>query len=134
MFEQALDTALLTFSKMRSLGFTLEFLAMNALSDHLIPGSKVARHPVDPSAVPLIQKELFECLRQDARNIRMGVYPMSVLLPEAPLEHLRRIPKIVWDGYRIYRRRMAGRTTEFGKSARQFLDDLPRYYRRNFHF
>jgi len=53
MFEQALDTALLTYARARSLGFTLEFLAMNALSN-LLPGNE--RPPLDPKIVPVIQR------------------------------------------------------------------------------
>ena len=133
MFEQALDTTLLTYERARSLGFTLEFFALNALYG-LLPGGEDSRLPIDSDAVPLIQRELLDCLRKDARNIRMGIYPIAVLLPEAPIQHLVRIPKLIWDGIGLYRRRVLGRTTEFGRGARQLLDELPRYYRRNFHF
>ena len=89
---------------------------------------------LDPALVPLVQKELLDCLLRDAQNMRKGVYPITVLMPEAPLQHLKRIPKLLWDGVGIYRRRFLGRTTEFGKRAQQILEELPRYYRRNFHF
>ena len=130
MFEQALDTAILTYSRARSLGFTLEFLALNTLAQI---GNK-DQHQLDPSLVPIIQKELFDCLLRDAQNIRKGVYPFAVLRPEAPIHHLKRIPRLLWDGIGIYRRRLSGRTTEFSKAAQLILEELPRYYRRNFHF
>jgi ubiquinone/menaquinone biosynthesis C-methylase UbiE len=38
------------------------------------------------------------------------------------------------DGIRLSARRSRGRTTEFNRQARELLDELPRYYRRNFHF
>jgi len=131
--EQALDTAILTYSRARSLGFTLEFLAMSAL-ENLAPSDSKGELALDPSLTEIIQRELFDCLLRDAQNIRKGVYPMSVLMPEAPMQHLKRLPNLVWDGLSIYRRRKSGRTTEFGKKAREQLDDLPRYYRRCFHF
>jgi ubiquinone/menaquinone biosynthesis C-methylase UbiE len=138
IFEQALDTTILTYSRARSLGFTLEFLALNSIARLLpaaiLPGGKKERLELDPTLVPIIQKELLDCLLNDARNIRKGVYPFSVLIPEAPAKHFKRIPRIVWDGMGIHLRRIGGKTTVFGKSAQLILDELPRYYRRNFHF
>lgn len=136
LMEQALDTALLTYSRARSLGFTLEFFALTGLANLGPTGAKddTAQLKLDPALVPVIQKELLECLLRDAQNMRKGVYPISVLMPETPLEHLKRIPKLLWDGVSIYRRRILGQTTQFGKRAQLILDELPRYYRRNFHF
>jgi ubiquinone/menaquinone biosynthesis C-methylase UbiE len=133
MIEQALDQAILTYSRARSFGFTLEFVLMNELSG-IFPGLKNTKARPDPKFLALLQRELLACLKQDVQNIRKGVYPISVLQPEAPLEHLKRLPKLLWDGIGLYRRKSSGRTTEFGKAAKEILEDLPRYYRRNFHF
>lgn len=133
MFEQVLDTAILTYSRARSLGFTLEFLALNALVN-LLPDAKDQEIRLDPALVPLMQKELLTCLEEDARNIRRGIYPLSVLAPEDFKEHLKRLPRIFWDGVGVLKRRKQGRTTEFGEKTREFLEELPRYYRRNFHY
>lgn len=132
MLEQALDTAIFTYSRARSLGFTLEFLALNGLAG-LLPGA-TPRIPLDPAVASLIQKELSRCLFEDAQNIRKGVYPFSVLMPESVGDHFKRIPRLLLDGLHIHNRRKAGRTAVFGKKAKEFLDDLPRYYQRNFHF
>jgi len=115
------------------MGFGIESRALNLLA-RMVPGAypviPVARKDVDV----VIRRELFALLKRDAGGIRRGEYPLSVLAPESPLEHLKRIPKILGDGLRISLRRKRGRTTEFDRSAREFLKDLPRYYRRNFHF
>ncbi len=84
--------------------------------------------------IKTIQERLTEFLKEDIENIQQGVYPATVLLPESPLKHVRRIPRILTDGLRSYYRRKKGHTAKFGRRAQSFLEDLPRYYRRNFHF
>jgi ubiquinone/menaquinone biosynthesis C-methylase UbiE len=133
LMEQAIDQAILAYSRARSIGFTLEFFLLDSLSS-VVPGTKNSKAKRDPKLFSLLQQDLFQFLKQDAQNIRRGVYPISVLAPEAPLSHLNRLPKLVLDGMGIYRRKKSGKTTEFGKAARELLDELPRYYRRNFHF
>lgn len=131
--DSMFDIPLLTYSAMRSAGFSLEYRVLNTLS-RLLPGSRERIPSIDPALQKATQRELYQLLRQDAANIREGVYPLQVLKPESPITHLARIPKIMADGLSLSLRRMKGRTTVFDPSARDYLDELPRYYRRNFHF
>ena len=89
---------------------------------------------MDVATFKQLQQELFGLLSKDCENIQQGVYPLSVLKPESPVAHLMRLPRVLWDGVRIGMRRHRGRTTEFSAAAGELLDELPRYYRRNFHF
>jgi ubiquinone/menaquinone biosynthesis C-methylase UbiE len=131
--SSVLDPPIIGFSKARSAGYTIESRLLNLLA-FAIPGARHAIPRPDRETEALVQKDLLDLLERDGRNISRGLYPLQVLRPESPVEHLKRIPRVVLDGLKITFRRNRGRTTEFKGEARELLGDLPRYYRRNFHF
>jgi ubiquinone/menaquinone biosynthesis C-methylase UbiE len=130
--DDVIESAFLGYSRARSANFTLQFLVFNALSSAL-PGQE-KKQTLDAKLIAQIRAEMLKLLKEDTHNIRLGLYPASVLAPERPIQHLLRVPRLLLDGISIYRRKLLGKTTEFGKLGREFLDELPRYYRRNFHF
>ncbi|MGZ3687097.1 MAG: class I SAM-dependent methyltransferase, partial [Bdellovibrionota bacterium] len=132
--ETLLDLPLLTYSRARTLGFTAEFMLLNSLSK-LIPGNQkhAPKFKASRELTARLRDEVDLLLRGDVASIREGHYPASVLKPESPREHLSRLPRVIWDGARIYRRRARGKTTEFTPEITELLHELPRYYRRNFH-
>ncbi len=73
-------------------------------------------------------------LERDAKNISEGLYPVEVLRPEGPLEHGLRLPFVYLDAFRSAQRRNKKETKVFDASADELLEDVPEYYRRNFHF
>lgn len=81
-------------------------------------------------AFPKIQS-LFE---QDSKNIAEGVYPATVLIPENPIRHFNRIPRLFLDAFRAQKQKRAGKNKEFNTSTEVDLKDFPNYYTRNFHF
>ncbi|MCM0605924.1 MAG: class I SAM-dependent methyltransferase [Xanthomonadaceae bacterium] len=81
-----------------------------------------------------VRQSLFDLLKEDAKKIEDGVFPLSVLYPESPLSHLKRLPKLFWDGLGIEKRRSAGRTTVFSDQAKDEAKNKPIYFKRNFHF
>jgi ubiquinone/menaquinone biosynthesis C-methylase UbiE len=91
-----------------------------------------SRH--NPQLNRVLAKELNELLKQDAQNIAEGIYPFTVLMPEKPLSHFGRIPWILWDGLKIYNRRVKKIHTNFSNRAKQYLEEVPEYLRRNYHF
>lgn len=128
-----LQSAAFTYSRARSLFFLTQFSLLNAVS-HLVPFTRAPLADLTPDLLKALEKDLLDLLKRDAAHIAEGTYPMTVLRPESPLRHLRRVPSLVWDGISVYRRRASGRATDFGRANREFLKELPRYYRRNFHF
>ena len=124
----------LTYSRLRNLGFTAEFLALKTLSDLARLSSGEKKVTFSPDFIRLVQEDLDRLLKDDSDRIANHFYPIQVLTPESPLRHWSRIPKIIMDGVRSEFRRKKGSTTAFSDEARERLDDLPRYYRRNFHF
>jgi ubiquinone/menaquinone biosynthesis C-methylase UbiE len=127
-----LELPLRAFNRARAAGFSLENWAFNTLS-RVLPGTTNLRD-IPPEKIQEIRSIWLELLDRDSRNIRQGQYPVSVLLPESPIAHLRRIPRLMMDGLRIHRQRRKGTATQFRTEAQERLDELPRYYRRNFHF
>ncbi len=125
-----------TYSRLRSFGFTAEFLALQALAGAagLAKPNSSARQFLDWKLLQEIRLDMESLLSEDARRIAEGVYPVNVLSPEAPWKHATRFRKILFDGLKVALRKRRGRTTEFSERARENLEELPRYYRRNFHF
>lgn len=136
-----LDLPVYAYSRARSAGFTLEYVLLQSLS-YLIPsfltGGPAKTMPKPPQldwkTVKAIRTDLLDLLRKDSQHMAQGEYPLRALIPESPLRHFKRIPVLLADAFSIHRRRMRGKTTEFDAEARDLLSELPRYYRRNFHF
>lgn len=82
------------------------------------------------SALPKIQT----LLKKDSENISLGLYPAEVLLPENPLTHSLRLPKIIKDAFDSAKRRDSKSAHNFDDAAKAFTKDLPDYYTRNFHY
>jgi len=85
-------------------------------------------------AIEVTFARLRELLERDARQIGRGIAPLSVLTPRDPFGHGPRLLRILADGRSVSGRRQKHRAKEFGRGARRWLDDLPAYYRRNFHY
>lgn len=124
---------ILAYERTRSAGYALENRVLHLLARVLLRDENTFQK-IGRETFARVSAELDDLLRQDSTNIAEGLYPISVLRPESPLKHLARLPRIAWDGLQIRARKKRGRTTEFDETAREFMDRLPRYYKRNFHF
>jgi ubiquinone/menaquinone biosynthesis C-methylase UbiE len=123
----------LALNHVRSAGYVLEGQVLFGLSRLLFKAERSAQDP-DWATFVKIQRGVSQLLRRDAQNVADGIYPGSVFRPEHPFRHLKRVPRVILDGIKIASRRKQGKTTEFSQGLKESLDELPRYYRRNFHF
>lgn len=98
------------------------------------PGMRRAASRPGPDSVRVLLSRLREILERDADRIGRGVAPLSVLLPRDPLHHGIRLLRILADSLSVSARRKNRHSRDFGSTARAWLDDLPAYYRRNFHY
>ena len=131
--EKKLRQALIFYSASRSAVFALESWLGPAIE--LITRLERPRLPTDDrAAFETIWLSLEKLLRRDVDNIIAGVYPVEVLVPEGPMAHLRRLPKLLREGFKISRRRQRNETKKFSKDSADLGRELPEYYRRNFHF
>lgn len=102
----------------------------------LVPGYQRTRtrYPLTEAQRDSLRKEVERLLEIEARDIQEGRIPLECLLPESPVDHWKRFPKVFLDSIRISRRREKGRTTEFDAQASELSKEMPRYFRRNFHY
>lgn len=104
------------------------------LLERLATGRKRENPPEFAEKRKLIVSSLTNLLREDSENIAKGMYPIEVLKPELPMKHWLRFGRIVWDGLKISRRKNARQAHDFDKEAEQYMNEVPEYYRRNFHY
>ena len=81
-------------------------------------------------AIPRVEK----VLKQDVENIAAGHYPAQVIFQENPLSHYLRVPKLLADAFRASKQRTQKKSDFFEAKDSEFLEEVPEYFRRNFHF
>ncbi len=131
-----LELPIYAYARARSAQFTLQYVLLTTLAT-ILPapdGKKYIPPRRDLDRLLKLHHGLTRLLRDDSREIAAGRTPLSVLKPASPAHLVAGIPRVIFDSWRVHSRRMKGRTTEFDEAARSKLDQLPRYYRRNFHF
>ncbi len=79
-------------------------------------------------------RELRRLLELDADRIAQGVYPLSVLAPTDPGRHALDFLRVLGDSLGVARRARRGEARSFSAEAAEYLDEVPDYYRRNFHY
>jgi len=79
-------------------------------------------------------QEIKELTKEDIRRICKGDYPLSVLSRPDPVNHVRRLPELYWDSIKVSLRRRNKEAKSFSPEAREHLQEVPDYFRRNFHF
>ncbi|MBC87132.1 MAG: ubiquinone/menaquinone biosynthesis protein [Bdellovibrionaceae bacterium] len=116
-------------------------LALYSLESLPIQWSRrwIDQNSIPPSELPksrhqdLLQS--FESMvRKDIANIRQGLYTSDLVGPENPTQHLSRYLKIFTDSLFSSYRKSLGVNKHFSEEASVHLEDLPDYYKRNFHF
>src|SRR4051812_27279025 len=106
------------FLKFRSWVFAAQYLAFFRLARQF---RRVKSNPdfVLGDGNPIFQKALDALLREDAKNIHQGIYPISVLRPESLKQHIKRFPALAIDSILALRRKNIGKVDEFSSSARE---------------
>jgi ubiquinone/menaquinone biosynthesis C-methylase UbiE len=77
-------------------------------------------------------KGLWEILRQDARQIRSGVYKAPKRWVESPAQFAKSSFRVIRDLTRVKRREQTGQVVDLPEHTG--LPGLPKYYLQNFHF
>lgn len=107
-------------------------------SERAAPGSARRRgatpRPPSREALETALARLRTLFEQDAKAIGRGVMPLSVLTPRDWLGHGGRFLRILGDARTVVARRARRESRDFGARAKPWLDELPAYYRRNFHY
>ena len=110
--------------------YSIEYKILYQLSKRLSFFVKPPRVESDKNILKTLEREVLKIHNQDAQNILDGYYPAEVLIPKAPLEHLKNLPTLLLDSLKISRRRKLNIKKDFAP-----IDlDLPSYLNRNYHF
>lgn len=121
------------FQSARSLHYAGQQMSLPLL-EALLTGKRSAEPPEKAKLVKEVLGSLKDLLLKDSQNISRGLYPWEVLRPEAPQDHLFRYFKIIRDGIQVSRRRQDKDAHDFAAEAEQYFEDVPEYFRRNFHY
>jgi ubiquinone/menaquinone biosynthesis C-methylase UbiE len=76
-------------------------------------------------------RSLIDLIEKDAENIAKGLYPATVLSPEAPLFHLLRIPKIWFENLKLARK--INPHSDQNQKKSDYLFDIQKHILRNDH-
>lgn len=113
--------------------YTLESLPI--LYSRRLLGLQNQPHPTPPEDhLRHLSQVIPPLIEEDAKNIKQGLYPSSLLLPEKPKQHLRRYWDIFKDSLEASYRAKKKLHQDFSEESRKFAESLPEYYVRNFHF
>lgn len=121
------------YSKARALNYTAQYIAWD-LFVGLFPGTKRVERRSDRETLEALNHELDRLLTADAELFADKLLPVRLLWPEDPIGKIKSIPHLFLDGIQLYRRRNENANKEFSPQTLGKLNDLPEYYRRNFHF
>lgn len=110
--------------------YSLEYRLLNQLSKSFSYFVKPPFQEKDKDLIKLLKDGVLKLHKEDAKNISDGVYPVEVIKPKAPKEHLRNLPKLLMDSLKVSRRRKFNIKKDFDIEP----EDAPDYLKRNYHF
>jgi ubiquinone/menaquinone biosynthesis C-methylase UbiE len=117
----------------RSLNYTAQGVLL-PLIDKLIGNNRP--HPLKEFSqnLKLALPKVKALIEKDSNHIANGDYPLSVLFEETPVTHYARLPSLIQDAVRAHQQRTDNNAKQFANTDPSFLENIPDYYRRNFHF
>lgn len=95
---------------------------------------KDGRYQVTPTDIEYLTKSVDKLFKYDTQCIEERIYPVSVLTPSNPITHFKNLQKVYMDVIKVAYRKFNKKTKIFSKSAQRLAEDLPDYYKRNFHY
>jgi ubiquinone/menaquinone biosynthesis C-methylase UbiE len=110
--------------------YSLEYRLLNQLSKSFSYFVKPPSQEKDKSLIKLLKDGVIELHKEDAKNISDGIYPLSVIKPKAPKEHIKNLPRLLMDSLKVSRRRKFNIKKDFDIEP----EDAPDYLKRNYHF
>lgn len=115
----------------RSGVFFAESLPLQFLENYVVRGE------LGLQKVPIDEKQIIEDVRslieKDAENLSKGVYPLSVVEVDRPVNHVKNLMRIYLDSINVILNKKYNRHKEFSSTNKQKVEEVPDYYKRNFH-
>ncbi|MGY3804487.1 class I SAM-dependent methyltransferase [Pigmentibacter ruber] len=79
-------------------------------------------------------KTIINMIEEDINNIQKNIYSETLVLPENPIIHWKRYIEIFKDSFHSSIRKKNNEYKTFSEDLKVDEKDLPKYYKRNFHF
>ncbi len=109
-----------------------ESLPLLILSQLYVHGNK--SDPPKLDELKILFKEIYDLHKWDHLNIKNNLYPANVVSVGSPLQHTIQLARVLSDALKVSRRMKQKKHNDFSPQAQQYLDQVPDYYSRNFHF
>ncbi len=111
-----------------------------ALAAAMLPGNRLWHAALDPrgeapsaEALAELSRRVEELIAADEENVRLGHYPRELLFQIPLVEYMTRVlPEALLDAPRLLLRRYRDGHADLPDVP--WMDSLPRYYRRTFHW
>jgi ubiquinone/menaquinone biosynthesis C-methylase UbiE len=116
---------------LRSGLYFAESLPIQLFENYMVRGELgLQKVPVDEKYIIESIKTLIE---KDAENLSKGVYPLSVVSVDKPIQHIKNLVRIYLDSVNVVLNKKYKRHKEFSDETKRKVDKVPDYYKRNFH-
>jgi len=116
----------------KSAVYFTESLPLLIFSQLYVHGNK--QPPPNKDEFMTLFKEIYELHKWDQKNIQQGIYPQNVISLGSPIQHTLKLVRVLSDAVRVGQRMKEKSHKDFSPEAQQYLEQLPEYYSRNFHF
>ncbi len=122
-----------TFSFFKNLSRCFNYLFQYAFLEIYseIKGQPIRNKKLGWKLRKVLNAETLKLLKEDARNIKEGYYPSSVILFESPFKHYKRTWRIFKDFKDVTTRR---KKRLYNDLQSELKKEYPDYYLRNFHY
>lgn len=129
MKKQVVERSHQAFHMARTLTYLGELKLLNSFTKLFRPWVEVPENHPDKALRPFLLKDMEELFRHDAGLFSSGLLPLPLLTPESPLEHGKRLARILYTGVKMSRLRKVRES-----KPKVEKPDLPEYFVRNFHW
>lgn len=96
--------------------------------------NKDTAKPPQLSELKALAKEIYSLHKVDVENIKNDVYPAAVIPLNSPFSHTKNLIQVWKDALLVAQRMKTKKHKDFSSEAQGYLQSVPDYYSRNFHF
>lgn len=118
------------YSYARSAAFSGEYQLLHGFTSLFKSFGELPKAYNDPHLRSFLLEDIDSLFKKDGRLFCNGICPWSLLAPELPFSHMKRLSQIMVAGVKMSRLRKLRKT----KVEENIQQDLPDYYRRNYHW
>ena len=128
--KKIIEASVVASNLSKTLLYSTEYRILNQLSKSLSFFVKAPFQEKDKILMKHLQDGVLKLHKEDAKNITDGFYPIEVIVPKGPKEHIQNLPRLFLDSLKISRRRKYNIKKDFDIEP----EDAPDYLKRNYHF